>query len=540
MNPIYRSFRAAALLIGSYAVLTFLYVLPVDHVLMQHRTSSVFYFAFAAVITLYFAIRIIDQRVRKNLICVGAMIILWCILRAAKYIAFDEIDRIARFTWYLYYVPMLTIPQFSLKAALAVGETEDKKPPMIQMLTRVITVLCILIVLTNDLHQWVFRFRPDFANWDFDYSRSVLFWIITIWDYLFFFASTVVLFHKCRLSTSRKLAWIPASYLALGVFGLYLLNTGHLPRMWGETIGEFPDMACYTLGGFWVLCIAIGLVPSNKGYEKIVQDASLATRITDLEYNTVYQNFAAVPMTRAQLLSPGPIQADENTVVYRSPVSGGYAYWQVDISELNRINMELEEAQEQIAEEAELIRRANEMKEKRAQIDAKSKAYDRIAVRVLRQSQKIAVLSDEARKSREAFDHNMRLVAIYAAYIKRMSNMMLLASAGRIKKTELTLAIAESLRYLNKAGILSEVYGEPDESLVEGELLIDVYEKFENLLEQSLPTLEALHITFAGNVLKLSFEGAVLTVPDDWNAAAELDDNTTFVRIYLRKDCDSK
>lgn len=163
---------------------------------------------------------------------------------------------------------MLTIPQFSLKAALAVGEPEEKKTPAIRIFTGVVTVVCILIVLTNDLHQLVFRFRPDFADWDFDYSRSVLFWIITIWDYLFFFASTAVLFHKCRLSTSRKLAWIPASYLALGVLGLYLLNTGRLPRVWGETIGEFPDMACYTLGGFWVLCIAIGLVPSNKGYEK--------------------------------------------------------------------------------------------------------------------------------------------------------------------------------------------------------------------------------------------------------------------------------
>lgn len=540
MNPIRRSFQAIVLLLGSYAVLTFLYVLPVDNVMMQHRTSSVFYFAFAACITLYFDVRIIEQRVRKNLIGVGTMIILWCILRAAKYIAFEEIDSIARFIWYLYYIPMLTIPQFSLKAALAVGEPEDKNPPVILSFTRAVTLISIIIVLTNDLHQLVFRFRPDFVNWDFDYSRSVLFWIITIWDYLFFFSSTAVLLHKCRLSASRKLAWIPAFYLALGVFGLYILNTGHLPRMWGETIGEFPDMACYTLGGFWVLCIAIGLVPSNKGYEKLLQGTSLATRITDLKYNTAYQSPAAVPMTKTQLASPGPITADENTVVHRSPVSGGYAYWQVDISELNRINLELEEAQEQLAEEADLIYRVNEMKEKRAQIDAKSKAYDRIAVRVLPQSQKIAVLSAEARKNSEVFDRNMRLVAIYAAYIKRMSNMMLLADQGRIKKTELTLAIAESVRYLNKAGILSEINSDPDESLVDGEMLIDVYKKFELLLEQSLPALEALYITFSDNILKLSFEGAALTVPDNWNAAAELDDSTTFVRLRLLKDGDLK
>lgn len=212
----------------------------------------------------------------------------------------------------------------------------------------------------------------------------------------------------------------------------------------------------------------------------------------------------------------------------------------MDITELNRINLELEEAQEQIAEEADLIRRENEMKEKRAQIDAKSRAYDRIAVRVLPQSQKIALLSAEARNNTAKFDLNMRLVAIYAAYIKRMSNMMLLASEGRISKTELTLAIAETVRYLNKAGILSDVFADADESLMDGKMLIDAYEKFEILLEQSLPTLEALYITFAGNIVKLSFEGASLAVPDDWDAALEQDDGTTFVRLYLREDGDAK
>ena len=76
MNPISRSFRAIVLLLGSYAALTFLYVIPVDHVMMQHRTTSIFYFVFAACIALYFTVRIIEPRVRKNLIGVGAMIIL--------------------------------------------------------------------------------------------------------------------------------------------------------------------------------------------------------------------------------------------------------------------------------------------------------------------------------------------------------------------------------------------------------------------------------------------------------------------------------
>ena len=230
MNPKKRSLKAFGLLLGSYAVLTFLYVLPIDNSFMLHRTTSVFYFFPAVFITLYFATRIIDRRVRRYLVAVGLMIILWSVLRAAKYTAFQENESIARFIWYLYYVSMLSIPQFSFQAALSVGRPENKKLPAIHILTGFITVACIAVVLTNDLHQKVFSFNPGFDNWDADYRHEPLFWVIAVWDYLLVFVYTVVLFYKCRLLASRRLTWIPLVYLLLGLWGFYLLDAGILGR----------------------------------------------------------------------------------------------------------------------------------------------------------------------------------------------------------------------------------------------------------------------------------------------------------------------
>ena len=142
MNPIKRSLRAFAKLAVSYAVLAILAALPTKGVFMLQKMSSVFAFVLAVSITLYFSTRTIEPRVRKNLVAVGVMIIFWCILRAAKYIAFEESETIARFIWYLYYIPMLMIPQISFQASLSVGEPEDEKLPLIQNITGAVSVLC--------------------------------------------------------------------------------------------------------------------------------------------------------------------------------------------------------------------------------------------------------------------------------------------------------------------------------------------------------------------------------------------------------------
>lgn len=539
VSLIKRSFRALALLIVAYVMLAFLVVLPIDGVFMLQSVPSIFAFILAVSITMYFSSRIIDSHVRKNLVAVGGMIIFWSILRAGKYIAFEESESIARHIWYFYYIPMLMIPQFSFQASLSIGEPETKKTPLIQGITGIFSLLCILLVLTNDFHQLVFRFNPGFYNWDADYSHEPLFWVITAWNYLFLFFSVVVMFRKCQLSACKKLSWIPVIYVVVCTFGLCLLITDNLPKIWGNNFGQFPEIACFMLGGFWILSITIGLVPSNMGYGKLFLETSLAVSLSNLDYEVVYQSNSAASMTKNQLASLTPVHLDEDTIVHRKAVTGGFAYWQVDISELNRLNRELEAVKEMLVEEKELLRQENELREKTAKISEKTKVYDEIAVRVLPQSQRIAMLSEQAqedKEDKEKFEWNMRLISIYAVYIKRISNMKLLATEGTLKIQELTLALGETSYYLNKAGIPASVSGNTYDLDIPAENIIAIYEQFEYLLEQALPNLKALDINMLGNILKLSFEGASLVLSEEFKGTVEIDDEITFIRLPIREE----
>ena len=102
--------------------------------------------------------RIIQVQVRHYLIAVSGLMVFWFVIRSTNYF-FTADDEIKRYLWYLYYLPMLFIPLFSLFVAISLGRPVNAKLSKTMLLLLYIsTVLCLLLVLTNDLHQLVFSF----------------------------------------------------------------------------------------------------------------------------------------------------------------------------------------------------------------------------------------------------------------------------------------------------------------------------------------------------------------------------------------------
>ena len=100
--------------------------------------------------------RILHRGVRRYLMLGCAMAVLWLFLRAVKY-RFFEAGEINRYLWYLYYVPQVLAPLFSLFAALQMGRREDEAFPGWWHLMDLPAALLIGGVLTNNLHHQAFR-----------------------------------------------------------------------------------------------------------------------------------------------------------------------------------------------------------------------------------------------------------------------------------------------------------------------------------------------------------------------------------------------
>lgn len=443
----------------------------------------------------------------KGLSVMGLLLIF---LRGVKYSAFAEVGALARHTWYLYYVPILLLPLFLFYVSLLVSSKERAHIPKAWYWTLAVTVALVVLVLTNDLHRQVFDFRADFANWDGDYTRGWLFYVLTAWQFALYLAAIVVLVVKCRVGDAKKNAWLIAIPFALGVVMYALLFVDAI-------VIEFPEVHLFTVAVVVECCMQLGLIPTNTDYGKLFRNLSISAQITDRKGTPVYVSATATPISADRFALPEGARIGEHTVLHKMAISGGYGFWQDDMTALDRLNDELAEAKEGLSEEVELIRLRNELRAKQTKIEQRTRVYDAIARRTQRQSQTISRWAEAARSSDDVAvkDAYRRRVTFLGAYIKRYANLMLLAEESDcVEVGELGLSVSETLRYLNYCGIPSEYIGGAV-GRVSSAAALAVFEAFEWQVETNLAR-------FAGVFVNLSIGERVLFKAALENAAEDL------------------
>lgn len=471
------------------------------------------------------------------------MAFLLILLRGLKYSVFAGVEALARHTWYLYYLPTLLLPLFFFYISLFISPKGDVRIPKKWHWTGAVTALFILLVLTNDLHQLVFRFRPGFVNWDGDYSRGLMFYVITAWQYILYLAAVFILGFKCRIGSAKKHAWLTVIPFSAGIAMNLLLMTEKMPKINGTYIIEFPEALIFMVAGILECCMQLGLIPTNKGYGKLFGIFSLSAQITDRKGTPVYLSRSAVPLTAEQFAAPDGARIGAHTVLHKMEVPGGFGFWQDDLTEVDRLNEELAEAKEGLAQEAELIRLRNELREKQTKIEQRTDVYDTIARRTWRQSQAISQLAEKGRSSSDQAVRETcrRRIVLLASYVKRYANLMLLSYEGKTIETgELGLSFSEVLRYLNFSGIPGELFITGSGRVPAGAALA-VFEAFGTLLTENLSSLCGVFINLSSKektVCKLTLENLQTAFYDDVSPAdvyaqTVREDDVTYISFTL-------
>ena len=518
------------------------------------NASSVYLLLLSVCLVLYYTHRVSPSgRLSGMMKALSWMCLLLILLRAIKYSAFSEVGVLARHTWYLYYVPMLLLPLFLLYTSLLVTPQKNARISGLLYGALALTAALIALVLTNDLHQLVFRFRPGFTGWDADYSRGWSFYAVMVWQYALYLAAIVILTVKCRIMSARRSAWIILIPAAIGITLNVLLMTGKMPSLSGTHLVEFPEALIFTVAAVLECCMQLGLIPTNTDYGRLFPHFSISAQITDGNGAPVYSSFSAIPLTPEQFASESGLRIGEHTVLHKMQIPGGFGFWQDDMTALDRLNGELAETKEALAQEAELFRLRNELKERQAKIRQRTLVYDNIARRTQKQSQTISHLAEAARLSQdEPFRQQCRSrITMLGAYIKRYANLMLLSQElSVIESGELGLSVSEVLRYLNLCGIPSECFLSADCS-VPGAAALKVFEAFGELVEQNISCLQGVFVNISApeNVtVKLTFEN--LSVPLSRDTEEELlsvgvscdvqcEDNVTYHCLTLPKAGDA-
>ena len=187
--------------------------------------------------------------------------------------------------------------------------------------------ILLALVLTNDLHQCVFRFPDDAAIWTEEtYKYGWGYFLTVFWGVSCGIAALSVMFFKSKLPKKRWVLWIPVvSFLLTGVsVVLYALRIP-FARVIGWDLAIFESMA-FTV--FFESCIQSGLIQSNTRYADMFRASrDLSVQITDNHYVVQYSAENAEPISREILekAEASPIVLNDGKLIHNMPISGGRA-----------------------------------------------------------------------------------------------------------------------------------------------------------------------------------------------------------------------
>ena len=438
--------------------------------------------------------RIIQVQVRHYLIAVSGLMVFWFVIRSMKYYFITDIG-IARQLWYWYYLPMLFIPLFSLFVAISLGKPENARLSKTALLLLSIpTVLCLLLVLTNDLHQLVFSF-PEGEVWtDINNGYTFGYYIVLGWEILCALAAFVIMIIKCRLSYRKK--YLPFLLLACSIVYAFIYVSG---VEWMQLIGgDIAAAQCLMFTGILESCIQCGLIQTNTGYEELFMVSRLGAQITDQGNTVCLASSNAGELTGEQRMSAKthPVLADKTTLIKSKPIRFGHVLWQEDVSELTEAIEQIEENCRDLSERNRIRQENLETKKKILSLQEKNRAADVLNRETAGQISMIEHLLTQYDTENDAKKREKLLAgaAVLGAYIKRYGNLLL------VSHREETADIRDLSRCFEDSFVNLELLDVkclctlPADVILATKDMLRIYRTFETILEDCLFDLHSVWV----------------------------------------------
>ena len=480
--------------------------------------------------------RLLPSRVRNYLITAALCAVLMLVLRSVKYRMIDAADlTLLRYTWYLYYLPMILLPTLFLMTCLNI-ENKNKTRRFDESFLLIPASVLILLFLSNDLHFFAFRPNGDtvmtganasyFNNWLFYVYYG--YWGVTIT------AGLVLLVRTNRRMHSFKKTILPFLFLLMMV-ALFLIDTTlnwvRLPSMF-----TVPEIVSFGMIGIFESCVGNRLIPYTDNYNSFFEQMRFPAVIADNELSVVHKSAEAVAADKEQLKSAvsAAVYLDTDTKLTGKRITAGYAFYTEDESELHRMRERLMDANELIASGNDMIEAENELKSSKGQVDSRNYIYERISVKMLPFHRKALALLDKMQPGAPDFAEKTARLNLLNAYIKRGTNLLLTNEGEEnIPLKELGLAIEEFSRYLSYCGVQTSVTSDKNE-LTSRTAAFELFTAFYKTADALAGHITMLHIVVDSACLRLTADCE--SKPDlPLNALIKESDGLYFITLSAQK-----
>lgn len=445
---------------------------------------------------IYLNKHVVQKKVRQYLTAIGCLMVCWFFLRTVKYhILLDPLG--GHICWYLYYIPMILIPTFGLSATLLMDGAEKKTTKWITGILLFFSVVLIVCVLTNDLHQQVFRFEGPVPYSDKNYSYGILFMLIQFWIIACLVIMEILLVKKSRIP-DRKRFWLPV-IPGLLLLGWNIANLLRLPFI-KTFAGDMTAICCLLMAAIFQGCILCGLIQTNSRYFELFQaTGGLDAEITDNSFRRYYFSGEFPELSkdlRDSIIAKSSVQ-ERGIRINHLPVKGGHLFWSEDISVLLDQYQDIQEQQEELTARNQLLRKTYKKEAERRKLEEQNRLLNIIQSQTSRQYELLSHYMEklEQTESREEYELILSKIVVVGTYLKQRKNLMLTRYSSRedsLTMADLKQSLAESCENLKLCEIKAAYFVQDKEKQLRADDVLKCYDFFEWLVEQLFDVMNSV------------------------------------------------
>lgn len=352
---------------------------------------------------------------------IGLTLIGFMMVTVLKY-SYDGSVTINRALWYSLYFFILILPPCTLYISANINHWDRRVFPGWLKVAWGISFLLLLMVITNDYHQFAFRFlTEDRALWTTNYKRYWGYYLIAFWVLLTQAGSLGYLAWKSWDSPKRSRAFLPMAVIGLGILYSVMYNL-HVPFFHEISL----SLAMAGLGIlFWGSILFGTLIPCNYGYKELFESSRLQMQILDEENVMQFQSGSQGRSNGDGEKAASFDCSDADYLVWSTAIHGGQIVTRENICELNALKKSLENIVRRLEKENQILKQKEQVKSQLVFVKEQNGLTEYVNVIVENKIKKMMDLLKKRRKNPQEEKNDLVQLQRMAFYCKRRCELLI-------------------------------------------------------------------------------------------------------------------
>ncbi len=301
-----------------------------------------------------------------------------------------------------------------------------------------------------------------------------------------------------------------------------------------DILGDMTAVTCICIASSYECCICTGLIQTNRNYAELAAVSSVDLLITDHSFQKFLGSSCEESLSEEELKNAKEhsLMLPDGKRLSSHEITGGMVYWREDVSELQKVILELREQSEDLEEKEMLLRRENEVRKRTAVLSEQNRLYNML---IEQMTPVLEIYQETIEKAENCTDEEetKRLIAylgITGAYVKRRCNLFLIHRVEEhISAQELYFSLKESLENLRLLGVPCQCSFRIEKAMSYGQM-VKLYKFYQKIVMGCMNSLEGLFVSVVEEddmpVMKLRvlYEGEIPLPSDEGIQAVKEDE----------------